>query len=155
MTSPLADLRREIRDHPLFQGMDPGFLEALEPSVVVRSIETGELIIREGSPAHALLLVTHGKIGLEMTSPDRPPLSLLTVGPGEIVGWSWLLPPHRWQVDGRALKPTRVLAIDGPVLRGLLDSRPKDGYRFLLRIVPIITGRLHSARVQVMDIHAV
>ncbi len=155
MRSPRPDLLGELREHPFLRGMDPGFLKAIEGATQERSFGTGDLVIREGEAAKEMLLVQHGKIGLELVAPDRPRLSLLTVGPGEIVGWSWLIPPHLWLSDGRALKPTRILAIDGATLRAALEDRPKDAYQFMLRLVPVISRRLQIARIQVMDIHGV
>ena len=155
MRTNRRELARELREHPFLQGLDPGFLDAIEGATKEREFATGDPVIREGEPAGELILVLQGKIGLELVAPDRPRLSLLTVGPGEIVGWSWLLPPRIWQVDGRALKATRVLTIDGNALLKVLEDRPKDAYRFMLRLVPVISRRLQIARIQVMDIHAV
>jgi CRP-like cAMP-binding protein len=154
MSAPTATLRHELAEHPFLRGLDPEFLELIGGLTTHRSFRTGEEVIREGEPARELLLLTHGKVALELIAPDRPRISLLTVGPGEIVGWSWLVPPHVWQVDGRAVKPTRALAVEGVGLVRLLEDRSSDAYQLMMRLLPVITHRLLVARTQVMDLYA-
>lgn len=153
MTHPTSGLGHRLAHHAFLEGLSPSFVEALEPGTQARTYRIGEAVIHEGAPAKELLLIEHGKVALEMEAADHPRLTLLTVGPGEVVGWSWLIPPHHWNVDGRALKTTEILAVDGRLIRKLLDDRPEEGMRFLLRLLPVITRRLEIARTQVMDIH--
>lgn len=154
-TPARSELVYQLHEHPFLKGLDPQFLASLEALTGERTFATGEQVIREGDRANEFLLLIHGKVALELVAPDRPRLSLLTIGPGEIVGWSWLIPPHIWQVDARALKPTRTLVMDGAALCKVLEERPRDAYAFLLRLIPVITRRLEIARIQVMDIHGV
>lgn len=148
-----SEALRHLRDHPFMRGLDDAFVEAIGEGTRERNFATGAQVIREGDVANEMLLVVHGKVALEMIAPDRPRLSLLTVGPGELIGWSWLLPPHRWNVDGRALKPTLVLSTEASHLRKLMEADPSNAYAFMLRLLPVMNARLETARIQVMDIH--
>ena len=148
---PGSDL--PLAEHRFFHGMDPGFLSELAAHAYAREFDTGSLLVREGDPAEEFLLLFHGKVALEIELPDRPRRTLQTVGPGEVLGWSWLVPPHRWRLDGRALKPTRVLGLSASHLRSALEARPEQGYRFLLRLVPVIAQRLENTRIQLLDLH--
>ena len=98
-------------------------------------------------------MIFEGKVALEIVLPDRPHRTVQTVGPGEVVGWSWLLPPHRWRLDARALKPTRAVGLAATHLRAVLNEHPADGYRFLLRLLPVIAERLENTRLQLLDLH--
>ncbi|HEV2166276.1 MAG TPA: cyclic nucleotide-binding domain-containing protein [Thermoplasmata archaeon] len=149
--SPPETLR--LADHRFFRGLDEAFLKRLAEKAYERSFETGTLIVREGDPADEFLVIFGGKVALEIVLPDRPHRTVQTVGPGEVVGWSWLLPPHRWRLDARALKPTRALGLSATHLRSVLDERPSDGYRFLLRLLPVIAERLENTRLQLLDLH--
>jgi CRP/FNR family transcriptional regulator, cyclic AMP receptor protein len=153
MTSGTSDLTHRLAKHPFLEGLSSAFVKSLEPGTEGRTYGTGEVLIREGTPAKELLLVEHGKVALEMQASDRPRLTLLTVGPGEIVGWSVLIPPHNWNVDGRALKTTEVLAIEGRHLRKAMEADPAQAEKFLLRLLHVLDRRLEIARTQVMDIH--
>jgi CRP/FNR family cyclic AMP-dependent transcriptional regulator len=138
---------------PFFQGLSEGFVASLAPSSRQVDFDAGAPIAREGDPARAFFLVVHGKVGLELVPHDRPRLTVLTLGPGEAFGWSWLVEPNLWRSDARALKPTRVLAIDAAPLRAAIDRFPADGVRFLTRFVPVLARRLDATRLQLLDIH--
>ena len=40
---------------------------------------------------------------VEIDVPTRGPITLQTLADGEMLGWSWLFPPYRWQFDARAV----------------------------------------------------
>ncbi|HTT25389.1 MAG TPA: cyclic nucleotide-binding domain-containing protein [Thermoplasmata archaeon] len=143
-----------LGEHPFLRGLDPEFLRALQPLARSREFATGDHLVREGDVAESLHLILAGKVALELVNAERPRLTVQTLGPGEVLGWSWLVPPHRWRFDARALKPTRTWAIEAAGLRALLEARPEQGYRFLLRLLPVVAERLEHTRIQLMDIYA-
>jgi CRP/FNR family transcriptional regulator, cyclic AMP receptor protein len=142
-----------LADHRFFQGMDESFLTELSAKAYQRTFDTGALLVREGDPADEFLAIFSGKVALEIVLSDRPARTVQTVGPGEVLGWSWLTPPHRWRFDARALKPTRVVGLAAGHLRMVLEARPSDGYRFLSRLLPVIAERLENTRLQLLDLH--
>jgi CRP/FNR family transcriptional regulator, cyclic AMP receptor protein len=143
----------DLEGHEFLRGLGARFLGEIAPHTERREFPTGHTIAREGDPAWEFFLIEVGKVGLEIASHDRPRLTVLTLGPGEVFGWSWLVAPHRWRVDARTLKPTRVLVVEGSQLRHALESHPADGYHFLLRIVPILAQRLDATQLQVFDVY--
>lgn len=153
--TPPRSALAQLAEQPFFRGFDEEFLRALSEGMTDRTFEVGDFLVREGSPATEFLLIVSGKVALEMATPERPRLTIQTVGPGEVVGWSWLVPPRRWTLDGRALKTTRALDVDGEVLRRALEARPAVGYQFLSRLLPVIAERLENTRLQLLDIHGV
>ncbi|MFY9717125.1 MAG: cyclic nucleotide-binding domain-containing protein [Thermoplasmata archaeon] len=142
-----------LADHPFFRGMPPELLFALGEHAHPRHFDTGQLLVREGDPADEFLVLFEGKVALEILSADRPRTTIQTLGPGEVLGWSWLFAPHTWRLDARAVKPTRALGVGAGHLRATLEARPADGYRFLLRLLPVIAQRLENTRLQLMDLH--
>ena len=63
----------------------------------------GQYLFHEGEPATEFFLIRHGKVALEIAAPGQRRHRLSqTVGEGDIVGLSWLVPPYRWQFDARA-----------------------------------------------------
>jgi CRP-like cAMP-binding protein len=144
-----------LADHRFFRGMDEEFVAGLSEKAYERSFDTGSLLVREGDSADEFLLIFSGKAALEIVLPARPSVTLQTVGPGEVLGWSWLIAPHRWRFDARALKPTRALGLAAYHLRSVLNERPAEGYRFLLRLLPVVAQRLENANLQLLDLHGV
>ncbi len=115
--------------------------------------EAGQYLFREGDPADEFFLIRHGQVALELVAPGRAPMVFATLGEGEIVGASWLIPPYRWSFDARAVTLTRSIGIDAACLRGKCDADPHLGYELMKRFLPVFVKRLHDTRLQVLDVY--
>jgi len=62
-------------------------------------------------------------------------------------------PPYRWTFDARATEGTSAIAFDGACLRGKCETDPTLGYALLQRVVQVMSARLHSARVRLLDLY--
>ena len=144
--------RLRVSDHPFLRGLNPALVEAVSQGSVDTTYETGELLVREGDVADRFHLVFHGEVAVEVGGPEGKRQTVQTIGPGEVLGWSWISPPYLWQFDGRAVKETRVVSLDTSVLRRALEARPVEGYRFLQRLLPVIGQRLENTRVQLLEL---
>jgi CRP/FNR family cyclic AMP-dependent transcriptional regulator len=112
-----------------------------------------ELLAREGEPAKTFYLIQAGQVALALHTPERGMVPIQTVGSGEMLGWSWLVPPHRWQFDCRALDQVQGLALDGQWLREQCEQDHELGYRLLKPLVAVIANRLAATRVQLLDMY--
>ena len=75
---------------------------------MLKKIEPGELIFREGDPANSFYLIQQGKVVLEsQAGGGRIPVQ--TVETGEVLGWSWLFPPYYWHFDACAVESTEAI----------------------------------------------
>jgi len=157
MSDDSADLVRPLRvaDHPFFRGLDENLVQLAASRATDHSFKAGDIILQEGKVANEFWLVFQGKVALEISSPGQPLLTIQTIGPGEALGWSWLSPPYRWRFDARAVTATRAFAINAKALRDTLEAEPEIGYRFLMRLLPVIGERLENTRGQIMDLRAV
>ena len=90
---------------------------------------------------------------MELMIPQRGFATLQTVSEGEVLGWSWLLPPYRWRFGARTLQPTRALAFDGKCLRGKCEEDHDLGYELLKRFTNVVTERLEATRLQLLDLY--
>ena len=61
--------------------------------------DAGETVFREGDRDSVLYVVEAGRVAIEMAVPGRGRVTILTVGPGEVFGWSSLF--LRAAQDGR------------------------------------------------------
>ena len=59
----------------------------------------------------------------------------------------------RWTFDGRAVEHVRAVRFDGGCLREKCAADPELGYALLQRIVRVMSSRLHSARVRLLDLY--
>jgi CRP-like cAMP-binding protein len=80
-------------------------------------------------------------------------LTIETLGEGDLLGWSWLFPPYRWQFDALAIEAVRAIAMDGKCLREKCEKDHDLGYDLMKRFSRIMTLRLQAARLQLLDIY--
>ena len=124
----------------------------LEPHVRRASYEAGAEILREGDPTSALGIVASGRVALRLRVPERGPTTILTVEPGNIIGWSAVVPPHRATSTVVALVPTELLLLDGEALRTQLDADPVLAATVYRSLLEALARRLHGTRMQLLDL---
>ena len=92
-------------------------------------------------------------MALEVDAPGRGPLIIETLHRGDVVGWSWLFEPYRWELDARARELTRVVAFDGACLRGKCEVDHELGYQLMRRFAASLTEGLEATRLQLLDVY--
>ena len=142
-----------LPQHPFFEGLDESVAALVAGCAVNVHFRPGQQIFREGEPADAFYVVRHGRVSLEVRTPTGPPVVVDTVHDDDVVGWSWLVPPYRWTFDARATEETSAIHFDGACLRGKAEEDPAIGYALLQRVVTVMSDRVHSARVRLLDLY--
>ena len=151
----MHDLQPLLAAHPFFAGLDPEALATVVGCASNVKFEAGQRVFREGEEANQFYIVRQGRIAVEAFSPTRGPLVIQTVEEGEILGWSWLVPPYRWRFGARAIDLTRAIALDGKCLREKCERDHDLGYELLKRFADVIGERLDATRLQLLDLYAV
>lgn len=146
-----AAIRAAVAEQELFRGLDPEFVEALSAHAVEREFADNELVFRQGAPAETFYLVGDGLIVIEIPAIEGPPLELQRLGRGELLGWSWLIPPYRWNFQARAEGSTRVLVFDGRAIRARCEQDPRLGYAVFKRFAQLMSERLEEARAKMIE----
>jgi CRP/FNR family cyclic AMP-dependent transcriptional regulator len=144
---------RSLAEHPIFSTLSKEHRALIAGCAKLKVFQAGDIIYREGQPADQFYLIRHGRVGLETYVPGRAPIIVDTLGEGDPVGWSWLIPPYRTHFDARAIELTRVIEFDAACLRGKMDADPSFGYAIFQRMTPIIATRLAAARRQMIDLY--
>jgi CRP-like cAMP-binding protein len=98
-------------------------------------------------------MIRQGKVAIQIQAAERGPITVQTLGEGDVLGWSWLIPPYRWRFDARATELTRAIALDGKCLRTKSEEDHNLGYELLRRFSSIIVQRLEAARLQLLDVY--
>lgn len=150
MPEDIADL---VAHHPLLAGL-PGDAVALVAGCARNvAVAPGELLLAEGDPANTLYLLRRGRVTLEVHAPGRGAIVIETLGPGQVVGWSWLFPPYAWRLDARATEPVGALELDAECLRSKAEADPAFGYELMKRFASMMLDRLQAARVRLLDLY--
>jgi len=142
-----------LKEHPFLKGLPEHHIELIVGCASNVRFDAGQTIFHEGQEANQFYIVRHGKISLEIFAPNRGPLIVETLGEGDILGWSWLIPPYEWHLDAKAMELTRAIALDGKCLRKKCEEDHELGYELLKRFAQIIEQRLESTRMQILDIY--
>ncbi|GLI92027.1 cyclic nucleotide-binding domain-containing protein [Methylocystis echinoides] len=149
----MENLERILSEHPFFSGLDKGFLELACGCARNARFESGAYIAHEGEAADQFYLLREGRVALQITAPGRGAATFLTLGPGDVFGVNWLVPPYRWTYDARTLDVTRAIAMDGKCLRNKCEADHHMGYDIMKRLMPIVIDRLHTTRLQFLDLY--
>ena len=144
-----------LSEHPFFHGLDERYLKLVVGCASNVRFEAGQFIFHEGEQANHFYLIRHGIVALEVFAPNRGSLTIQTLDDGEILGWSWLIPPYQWRFDARAVESTRAIALDGKCLREKCEEDHDLGYELLKRFASILGQRLEATRIQLLDIYGI
>lgn len=149
----MENLEQILAGHPFFKGLESKHLQLIVGCASNVRFDPEDLIHREGDPADRFLLVRSGRIGIEINVPHKGPVTIQTFGEGQILGWSWLVPPYKYRFNARAYEITRAIALDGACLRIKCEEDHKLGYEIYRRFAGSIAQTLHSTRLQLLDVY--
>jgi CRP-like cAMP-binding protein len=127
----------------------------LAPLTRPLEFEAGATVLREGVDTPFLGAILSGRVALRLRVPelgDR--ITIVTIEPGELIGWSAVVPPFRATVDAVAVEPTRLLAIDAVSLRAALAADPELSAELLPLILESVSDRLGATWDQLLDMYA-
>jgi CRP/FNR family transcriptional regulator, cyclic AMP receptor protein len=124
----------------------------LEDLAVTAEYGAGEVILREGMPIPFLGVVELGRVALQLHVPGRGRVTIVTIEPDELLGWSAVVPPHRATSEAVALEPTRILGWDAPALRERLAADRELAAETLPVILACVSDRLTTSWQQLLDL---
>ena len=147
-------LDRLLKEHPFFKDFDAEGLAILAGCASNERFSAGQYIFREGGGADRFYIIRHGSVAVEIQIPGRDRLIIQTLHEDDILGWSWMLSPHRWSYDARALTLVRAVSLDATCLRGKCDVNHELGYHLMQRIILVMAERLAAMQLQLADLYA-
>jgi len=149
----METLESYLAEHPFLKDLPPRHRKLIVGCASNVRFDAGTYIFREGEEADRFFLVRHGRVALEIFAPGRGPFTIQTLREGEILGWSWLIPPFHWHFDARAVDLVRAIALDGKCLRGKCDEDHELGYEILKRFSHVMEENLKATRLQLLDVY--
>jgi CRP-like cAMP-binding protein len=135
------------------QDIDPAHLEQIAGIAEVRVYDTTDILFHEGERADYVYLVVTGKIMLELSPSTIFQKNLMSVGPGEMLGWSAFVEQCNYASTGVVAAPTELIRIEGKLLRAICDKDPEFGYDFMHRIMRALAKRLTTTWSQLANIY--
>lgn len=138
----------------VFAGLSEEELRRVAAVTQERRFAQDAVIFREDTEAQELFLVLEGRVALRFRlglHPNSKEVTIDVVQPGEVMGWSALVPPRKLTASAVCLEPVRALTIEGAELRTLLDSDPRLGYAVMNNLAEVIATRLRDTRLQLVQ----
>jgi CRP-like cAMP-binding protein len=142
-----------VLEHPLFAALTPRQAQIVAGCASNVVFDEGEAIFKSGDKADTFYLLRHGQVAVDLHAGERGALTIDTLGQGDLLGWSWLIPPYRWQFDARALELVRAVAFDGACLRGKIEHDHDLGYQLYVRFSRVLLERLQTTRLRLVDVY--
>ena len=150
----LEPLSTRVGLHPFLAGMKPTQLTLLTDCAVARRFSAKQTILHEGEFANGFYLIETGKVALESEVSFGESIPIQILGPGDLLGWSWMFPPYVWQFTARAIEPCTALFYYAAILREYCEKDHSLGYELLKRISAVMVTRLQAAHDQMLSLHS-
>ncbi|QUQ64062.1 Crp/Fnr family transcriptional regulator [Kutzneria sp. CA-103260] len=138
---------------PLLTGLSQTHIAVLSGAAQEVTFAAGDRLFTEGTPARGCWLVQRGCVAIDAGIPGRGPVVVQTVGPGEVVGWSWLVDPPRWHFGAVAVAPTVAIELDTDQLRAFAEHDPTFGYPVAVAMLAMVLDRLQTTRARLLDLY--
>ena len=149
----MESIERLLREHPFLQNLSDEQLRFLTSCSANRRYAANEYLLREGESAAAFFLLRSGRVALEVHLPGKGPVQVESLGDGDVLGWSWLFPPYRWQLDARVVAPVVALVFAGDCLRAKMEADHDLGYALSKLMMAQLYHRLERVRLQRLDVY--
>ena len=110
-----------------------------------RTLAGGAVLFDIGADATHLFLVERGRVNLTMpiqVGERREDVKVEERGPGQMLGWSALIPPHRFTLKATAPFDTELVALSRQALVSHFAAHPAVGGVVILNLATVIGQRL-------------
>jgi CRP-like cAMP-binding protein len=149
-----AALAATLRGTWFAAGLDDVTLDRLAALAHRREAAVGEVILSEGGRSDELGVVVSGRLALRMLVPERGMTTILTVEPGDLYGWSAIVPPNRSTSTVTVVEAAELVAFEGMPLRMALAAEPTLAAAVYPRVLQAVSRRLEATRLQLLDLFA-
>lgn len=143
----MADL---LTEQPFFADMRPLHIERLSYYARRSVFRADTRIFPEGGHATRCWIIRDGAVRLDARVPDGTDVAIESLGPGAVLGWSWLFPPYTWQFGAVATEPTLTIEFPGAELRQLCAADAVLGYELTTRLMSVVVQRLQATRARLV-----
>lgn len=146
----IADI---IKEQDFFQELSQQELDFVAGCGKNVVFQEGDVIANPSDPANEFYLLREGHVTLTLEMPPMKPFVFQTLGPNEILGLSWLIPPYLWTVSAKVIERTHAIALDGACLRKKCETDTALGYKLMKHLVEVLVKRENAARLHLLDIY--
>ena len=137
--------------HEFFSEFSDDVLKFLCECSSTREIKKGHILFRQGENADKFYVVRNGRISILIPAIMGPTLEIQTLDKDQILGWSWLISPYKWNFQTRAEEDSELLQFDGTAILARCEQETLFGYELLKKFAILMSVGLNAARQKMMD----
>jgi CRP/FNR family transcriptional regulator, cyclic AMP receptor protein len=139
---------------PFLRGLPDEHLARLTTLCRHIAVPARHRLFEEGATADRFWLIDAGQVKLDAMVPGRGRLIIETLGRGDIVGLSWMMPPYQWGFGAITAQPTQAFEFDARAVRDACDDDPALGYEISRRFSVAVARRLQTTRARLLEASA-
>ena len=147
----LATLASGIEATWFGSGLPQGVRERLAATARAYEAPARTRLLREGDETGELSVLVEGRVALTEHVAGRGSVTLMTVEPGDVFGWSALIAPYRATSTVISLEPVQVIAFDGAALRQQVRADCQLAAGIYPKLLEALARRLGATRHQLLD----
>lgn len=132
--------------HSFLTTFPPNQVERLSRLATQVEFRAGDTIFRQREAADGFYLIEKGEISLEYEVPGKKTVEIQRIGPGELLGLSWLFAPYRWEFSATAISGGMAKFLRAAEIRQQCEQDPKLGYKLMEEVARVLTERLQATR---------
>lgn len=114
----------QLKQLPLFQECDDGFLDALASKFESRNITMGSMVMSKGDPADGFYILAEGKVSVWDVGEHGSKVRLALLSDGDHIGEMALLRGGDRGANIEAITPCVLLGVDRKTFLDMVDSTP-------------------------------
>jgi predicted acylesterase/phospholipase RssA/CRP-like cAMP-binding protein len=139
-----SDQRSEIREYlastDFFRGLNEEMFASVEAELEWISVNTGEVLMRQGEPGDSLMVLLSGRLRASVTREDGSETPVGEVSPGEVVGEMSLIAEDRRSATVRAVRPSTLARLTRTGFKRLHALHPD----IMQHLAELVVRRLRS-----------
>ena len=108
-------------------------------------LSASQVLFNLGAPADSIYVIRQGRIALTLpmqVGGREQDVMVEERAPGQTVGWSALIPPHRFTLKASAAVDSEVVALGREALSGHFAAHPALGYAVSRNLGSVVGHRL-------------
>ncbi|MEU8651888.1 cyclic nucleotide-binding domain-containing protein [Streptomyces sp. NPDC048737] len=108
-------------------------------------------IFEAGGTADRFWVIRSGAVSLDQQVTSIQRVTVASLGAGDLLGWSWLFPPYRWDFGAEAFSPVRAYEFEARAVLKLCEEDPALGLSLVRIVAEILAHRLETTRGRLME----
>ncbi|MER6558858.1 cyclic nucleotide-binding domain-containing protein [Streptomyces sp. NPDC001027] len=108
-------------------------------------------IFEAGGTADRFWIIRSGAVSLVQQVTSLRRVTVAGLGSGDLLGWSWLFPPYRWDFGAEAFSPVRAYEFEAQPVLKLCEEDPALGMTLVRLVAEILAHRLEMTRGKLME----